>query len=103
MFLLFSYYSQIYSYRYHFEVSNSIGSIEGYINLTVYEGDDSDDIDQKMNFESNLIREKDFGEYVASLHSFNNSTFIVQYHVSLICSVINIEIECFNDEKLNCH
>ena len=52
------------------------------MNLTVREGDDIDDTNQKMNFESNLVREKDFGEYVASLHSFNNSTFILQYHVS---------------------
>ena len=70
------------------------------MNLTVQEGDDSNDTNQKMNFESNLIRQKDFGEYVASLHSFNNSTFILQYHVSL-WSVMNIEIECFNNEQLN--
>ena len=52
------------------------------MNLIVQEGDDIDDSNQKMNFESNLIREKDFGEYVASLHSFSNSSFILQYHVS---------------------
>ena len=59
--------------------------------LVVYESDDKDDIDQKMNFESNLIREKDFGEYVASLHSFDNSTFILQYHDIVSFSVYAYE------------
>ena len=49
--------------------------------LVVQEGEEEHDIDSKMNFESNQVKQADFGEYVASLHSCNNSTFILQYQV----------------------
>ena len=36
-----------------------------------------------QNFESNPVTLQEFGEYVASLHSCNGSTFILQYEVLL--------------------
>ena len=36
-----------------------------------------------QNFESNPVTQQEFGEYVASLHSCNGSTFILQYEVLL--------------------
>ena len=32
---------------------------------------------------SNPVTQQDFGEYVASLHSCNSSTFVLQYEVLL--------------------
>ena len=37
----------------------------------------------EQNFESNLVSQAEFGEYVASLHSHNNGTFILQYEVCI--------------------
>ena len=34
-------------------------------------------------FESNPVTQQEFGEYVACLHSCNNSTFVLQYKVLL--------------------
>ena len=49
--------------------------------LVVQEGEGEPGIDSKINFESNRVKQADFGEYVASLHSCNNNTFILQYQV----------------------
>ena len=38
---------------------------------------------KELDFDSNLVTEKEFGEYVESLHSCNNRLFIVQYQVQL--------------------
>ena len=43
---------------------------------------------QELKFESNPVTQKEFGEYVASLHSCNNSMFILQYQVLLIARCI---------------
>ena len=68
--------------RYDFEVSNSIGTVQGSMTLVVQEGEGEHDLDPKTNFESNEVKQADFGEYVASLHSCNNNTFILQYQVN---------------------
>ena len=57
--------------------------------LVVQEGEGEHDIDSKMNFESNQVKQADFGEYVASLHSCNNSTFILQYQVQVGLMSVN--------------
>ena len=49
--------------------------------LVVHEGEEGDINSQKMNFESYPVKQNEFGEYVASLHAYNNSTFILQYQV----------------------
>ena len=36
-----------------------------------------------QNLGSNPVIQQDFGEYVASLHSCNSSTFVLQYEVLL--------------------
>ena len=69
--------------RYVFEVSNRLGSIQGCVALVVHEGEGEDGMNLTQNFESNLVTQPEFGEYVASLHSCNNSTFVLQYKVLL--------------------
>ena len=54
----------------------------------VEEGEDGANLEQ--DFESNPVTEEEFGEYVASLHSCNNSTFVLQYEVTQYCAVIQI-------------
>ena len=49
--------------------------------LVVQEGDGEEEVNLEQNFESNPVTQEEFGEYVASLHSCNNSTFILQYEV----------------------
>ena len=51
------------------------------MNLTIFEGDDEDGQHQTMDFDSNQVDQNEFGEYVASLHTCNNSSFILQYQV----------------------
>ena len=68
--------------RYDFEVGNSIGCVQGSMTLVVQEGEEERDIDSRMNFDNNEVKQAEFGEYVASLHSCNNSTFILQYQVN---------------------
>ena len=68
--------------RYQFEVSNTLGSIKGCVALVVHEGEGEDqEANFEQDFESNSVTEEEFGEYVASLHSCNNSTFVLQYEV----------------------
>ena len=67
--------------RYQFEVSNTLGSVKGCVALVVQEGEEEDEVNLKQNFESNPVTQGEFGEYVASLHSCNNSTFVLQYEV----------------------
>ena len=69
--------------RYQFEVSNSLGSVEGSVVLEVQEGEGEGGNNKELKFDSNPVAQKEFGEYVASLHSCNNSTFILQYQVQL--------------------
>ena len=58
--------------------------------LVVQEGDGEDEMNLEHNFESNPVTQEEFGEYVASLHSCNNSTFILQYEVIQYCAIIQI-------------
>ena len=52
--------------------------------LVVHEGEGEDGMNLAQSFESNPVTQQEFGEYVASLHSCNNSTFILQYEVLLL-------------------
>ena len=71
--------------RYHFVVSNSLGSVEGDINLIVQNEDESkEDVIQTNSLESHLVTEDEFGEYVATSHSNNNNIFILQYQVATV-------------------
>ena len=49
--------------------------------LVVHEGEGEDGVNLRQNFESNPVTQQEFGEYVASLHSCNGSTFILQFEV----------------------
>ena len=73
-----------YQIRYHFEVRNRLGFVKGSVSLVVEEGEGGDGMG-KENFESYPVTQLEFGEYVASLHSYNNSTFILQYQVATEC------------------
>ena len=65
--------------------------------LVVQEEGGESEKHQELKFESNPVTQKEFGEYVAGLHSRNNSMFILQYQVLLIarCMVLNIWIHKF--------
>ena len=76
--------------RYQFEVSNRLGSVKGCVALVVHEGEGEDGAILEQDFESNPLTEEEFGEYVASLHSCNNSTFVLQYEVTQYCAIIQI-------------
>ena len=58
--------------------------------LVVHEGEREDGSILEQDFESNPVTEEEFGEYVASLHSCNNSTFVLQYEVTQYCAIIQI-------------
>ena len=73
--------------RYQFEVSNRLGSVKGCVALVVCDGEGEDEANLKQDFESNPVTEE-FGEYVASLHSYNNRTFVLQYEVIQYCTII---------------
>ena len=60
--------------------------------LAVHEGEEGDEINFEQNFESNPVSQPEFGEYVASLHSCNNSTFILQYEVSITLLLLSYKI-----------
>ena len=73
--------AHFYQLRYQFEVGNVLGSVKGCITLIVHEGEGEDEVNLRQTFESNLVTQEEFGEYVASLHSYNGSTFILQFEV----------------------
>ena len=56
--------------------------------LVVCDGEGEDEANLKQDFESNPVTEEEFGEYVASLHSYNNRTFVLQYEVIQYCTII---------------
>ena len=66
-----------------FEISNGLGSIQGCVALIVHKGEGENGMNLAQNFESNPVTQPEFGEYVASLHSCNNNTFVLQYEVLL--------------------
>lgn len=76
----------IFFNRYHFKVSNAIGSVEDTINLIVRDEDGQIKQSQKLNLESHSVTQDEFGEYVASSHAHNNSTFVLQFQVWFACS-----------------
>ena len=52
--------------------------------LIVHEGEGEDDSEvnlSQIRFDSNPVTQQEFGEYVASLHSCNGITFILQFEV----------------------
>ena len=51
--------------------------------LVVHEGEGEGGMDPKRNFESNPVTQEELGEYVASLHSCNSSTFVLQFEVHI--------------------
>ena len=75
--------SCFHQFRYQFEVSNRLGSVKGCVALVVHEEEGEDEMNLRQNFESNPVTQQEFGEYVASLHSCNGSTFILQFEVLL--------------------
>ena len=52
--------------------------------LVVHKGEEEDEADLRRDFESNPVTQEEFGDYDASLHSCNGSTFILQFEVSMI-------------------
>ena len=56
--------------------------------LAVHEGEGEDGTNLEHDFESNPVTKEEFGEYVASLHSCNNSTFVLQYEVIQYYTII---------------
>ena len=91
-----NYCSVVFHKRYDFEVSNNIGSVHGSVVLVVEEGEGDNDVNKKTKFESNPVKQKDFGEYVASLHAYNNSEFILQYQVYQLCVRMNVALTIYN-------
>ena len=56
--------------------------MKGSVALVVHKGEgEEEDVDLRRDFDSNLVTREEFGEYVASLHSCNGSTFILQFEV----------------------
>ena len=72
----------IFQLRYQFEVSSRLGSVKGCVALVVHDEEGEDEANLEQDFESNPVTQEEFGEYVASLHSCNNSTFVLQYEVT---------------------
>ena len=65
----------------------------------VEEGEGGDGVGRE-NFESYPVTQQEFGEYVESLHSYNNSTFILQYQVYLQLSIACIATDAMNMLKI---
>ena len=56
------------------------------MSLVVHKGEgEEDEVDLRRDFESNPVAQEEFGEYVASLHSCNGNTFILQFEVLMTC------------------
>ena len=64
-------------------VSNCLGSVDGFVMLIVNDEDEESGNKKKLDFESQPMLVDEFGEYVSSLHSCNNNTFILQYQVCI--------------------
>ena len=76
--------------RYDFEINNSLGSEQGYVTLVVQgceieTGETGAEAvtEYTVNLESKPVALEKFGEYVAGLHSQNN-TFEAQYKVYIL-------------------
>ena len=61
--------------------------MKGCITLIIHEGEGEDEVNLRQTFESNLVTQEEFGEYVASLHSYNGSTFILQFEVLITTTI----------------
>ena len=68
--------------------------------LVVHEEEGEDEVNLRQTFESNPVTQEEFGEYVASLHSYNGSTFILQFEV-LITTIIIYKLHT-NEYYLHC-
>ena len=75
--------------RYHFKVSNILGSVEDEVNLIVQNDQEQGEQDPKLSFESHPVTLNEFGEYVASSHSHNNSTFVLQFQVGYVATELS--------------
>ena len=64
-------------------MSNTLGSVKDCVVLVVHEGEGEEEVNIEQNFETNPVTQEEFGEYVASLHSCNGSTFVLQFEVLL--------------------
>ena len=51
------------------------------MNLIITEANEEDGQTEAISLESHPVEQNEFGEYVASLHSSNNTFFILQYQV----------------------
>lgn len=67
--------------RYHFNVSNVLGSVEDTVNLIVQDEDGQNKHSQKLNLESHSVTQDEYGDYVANSHAHNNNTFVLQFQV----------------------
>ena len=64
-------------------VSNCLGSVDGAVRLNVIDEDGESENKKKLDFETRPMAIDEFGEYVSSLHSCSNNTFILQYQVCI--------------------
>ena len=65
--------------------------------LEIHKGERKGETNRELNFDSNPVTEKEFGEYVASLHSCSNGAFTLQYQVQLSrCSFIFLNTLLFS-------
>ena len=56
--------------------------------LVVHEGEGEEGVNLRQSFESNPVTQQEFGEYVAYLHSYNGSTFVLQFEVLTTAAII---------------
>ena len=67
--------------RYHFKVSNVLGSVEDTVNLIVQDEEGQNIRSLTLNLDSHSVTQDEFGEYVANSYSHNNNTFVLQFQV----------------------
>ena len=79
------YYYSFSVTRYHFKVSNVLGSVEDTVNLIVQDEEGQNIQSLKLDLDSHSVTQDEFGEYVANSHSHNNNTFVLQFQVYYAC------------------
>ena len=77
--LVFVFVEMKHAGTYTFNVSNRVGSVDGYTMLVVHTEDE--DHASVPRVESNPVAREKFGEFVSSFHAHNNSAFIGQFQV----------------------
>ena len=76
---------------YQFTVSNSVGSVKGELKLIVHTNEGLAVGDSIQPLESSPIKVKNFGEYIAGLHSYHNAGFSMQYQVRYWCNDVEFQ------------